>query len=331
MYIKSLFVQITKDCNYNCSYCLFSKDNINFKRYDNFNKQKKALRDILNSEYFTKNSFKNLIIYGGEPLLYIENTKKIINFYFKKKINGQISICTNGILLNEKIIKYFSKYKNISFSINLDGDYKTVSLLKLIEKKKFNKILKNFKLFNKYKIPFYFSTTITPFFLLNFKKQIKFLLQLNPEMIGFNIVKDEYGQKKLNINNVEKYFEKSLIFLYNFKSNKNFHYINKKKCIENNIQKPDCICSGSGITINSEGFYNTCELFNLNKYKSINQIINKIKENKVKLFLNKNIPKQIIKLPTFGGGCIKLNNKINNIFVKKSSLISYKIIKNEKI
>lgn len=84
-------------------------------------------KTIKNSiDYFVKNSNREkervIIIYGGEPLLEKQKVNQIIDyctgFYKDEKIN--ISLVTNGSLIDENIARYVSE-KNLAVSVSLDG------------------------------------------------------------------------------------------------------------------------------------------------------------------------------------------------------------------
>ena len=56
---------------------------------------------------------------GGEPLL----RKDFIDIlaYTSKKIMNKVHVVSNGILINDEIIKAFIKYKLLLLSVSLDG------------------------------------------------------------------------------------------------------------------------------------------------------------------------------------------------------------------
>ena len=72
-----LVVQITTECNYNCSYCEFKNQltNTTFTIKKNVNDNIKYLNIIHQISLINKSPFKTILITGGEPS---------IDFYFLK-------------------------------------------------------------------------------------------------------------------------------------------------------------------------------------------------------------------------------------------------------
>lgn len=91
MIMKKLNLQITSQCNMDCKFCS-----------DLFKYQKeKSVDEILEViEKLPRNSIENIVITGGEPLLYPE-LKSVLKG-IKEKGFG-VSLSTNGVLLEEKL------------------------------------------------------------------------------------------------------------------------------------------------------------------------------------------------------------------------------------
>lgn len=113
-YVRNVTVILGRRCNGKCVYCaqsglssvedkLFNYDIINF------------IVELTRYERKDKYDKLQILLYGGEPLLYWEQLKRIVigvysakstireNFYFK--------IFTNGVLLNEEIVDFLNKFK----------------------------------------------------------------------------------------------------------------------------------------------------------------------------------------------------------------------------
>lgn len=121
--IQSITLQVTQNCNLNCSYCAYSGsyDNRvhNNKRMD-FKVAKKGIDFLVN--HSAQNYKINIGFYGGEPLLEFKLIKELIT-YAQTRINYKditFSITTNGTLLNDEIIRFFADNK-VSLVISLDG------------------------------------------------------------------------------------------------------------------------------------------------------------------------------------------------------------------
>lgn len=136
-----IFLTLGKDCNFNCKYCL---------QDDGFSHQKKNIEKPILSEKLLKfldqynHKHTKMMFWGGEPLLYFDSIKKIVNRYGKKFDYGTI---TNGSLINQEIVDFFDKH-NISLTVSHDGDAteytRGVDVLKNDKIKSLIKSCKNF-------------------------------------------------------------------------------------------------------------------------------------------------------------------------------------------
>lgn len=136
--IVSLEIQVTNNCNLDCSYCFQRtkyKDRLLLKDYhqiidllfndtdmDNFEKFK--ISDNGPRGYFL------LYFIGGEPLLEIENIEKCVEYFEQKLIdhnmidfNWKIETVTNGTLLfTDKVQKFINRYKDrLWIIVSVDG------------------------------------------------------------------------------------------------------------------------------------------------------------------------------------------------------------------
>lgn len=107
---------LKSNCNMRCRYCYFSKEESNNLSYDNKNDLdiNKILQVIKNF-----NKIKRVFIAGGEPLIY-NDTFELIKILKEQKC--QVVLCTNGLLLNSKIIlQKLIDLKIDAISISLDS------------------------------------------------------------------------------------------------------------------------------------------------------------------------------------------------------------------
>lgn len=136
--INSIEIQVTNNCNLECSYC-FQKtkytDKLSLKDYyqiidllfndiDMNNFEKFTISDKCRRGYFL------LYFIGGEPLLEIENIKKCVEYFEKKLIshnmvnlNWKIETVTNGTLLfTDKVQEFINKYRDrLWMLVSMDG------------------------------------------------------------------------------------------------------------------------------------------------------------------------------------------------------------------
>lgn len=110
-----IFLTLGKDCNFNCKYCL---------QDDGFSHQKKNIeKPKLTEKLFQfldqyNHDHTKIMFWGGEPLLYFDSIKEIVEKYGEKFDYGTI---TNGSLLTEEIVEFFDKH-NISLTVSHDGE-----------------------------------------------------------------------------------------------------------------------------------------------------------------------------------------------------------------
>lgn len=101
---KILVLKLGGQCNLHCSHCHCKR--VDFK----FNP------DII--KYIKDNHFTRITFSGGEPLLYWQYIKQIIDIF---KRDMQYKIVTNATLLNTDIVNTLNEY-NVHVGISFDGD-----------------------------------------------------------------------------------------------------------------------------------------------------------------------------------------------------------------
>lgn len=115
-------------CNLRCKYCFADKRDDTI--YSQMKFDKKIVFEVL--DWFTEIAFPENTYYrvdfvsGGEPLLNLEAIYATVEYSKKLKLSNkelQIWVCTNGLLLNDKVVKYFDE-NNISIGVSIDGDEK---------------------------------------------------------------------------------------------------------------------------------------------------------------------------------------------------------------
>lgn len=103
------FFELTYRCNLQCPYCYVGNDRN--KQELTTDEWKKVIDQI---------PFYSIVtLVGGEPLIrkdFIEILK-----YTSKKVWNKVHVVSNGILINDEIIKAFIKYKLLLLSVSLDG------------------------------------------------------------------------------------------------------------------------------------------------------------------------------------------------------------------
>lgn len=312
-----------------CAYCPFSYRANKVPLIQNFRKQIESMDCILQSNIFSGEAFSKLVIYGGEPLLYFKHVQRIVDEYKRQRKNSEVTFCTNGLKVDSDIIQYCIK-NGITLTVNLDGDYDLVKKIKTISRGSWANLMKTLKLFRKQGIIFDFSTTITPGFIEDFKNQISFLESLSPRSIGFNFLRDKVAQKAFMIADGKEYLADAMNLVFKHNSPMNFNRTKKLEMFKSGVQSPDCVCTGSGVTISPSGRYTPCGIFPGQMHTTPRDILVQLKENYQRLFI-KEPSDRVRKLPTFGGGCAKLSVVDNRNFAEQNALISFNQFVHEKL
>ncbi|RCX15467.1 uncharacterized protein DFR58_11348 [Anaerobacterium chartisolvens] len=121
--VRSITLQVTRQCNLRCNYCVYSGSYLNRKHSNqnmSFDTAKKGI-DFLIS-HSNDSRIINVGFYGGEPMLEFELIKKCI-LYAEEKAEGKslsFSITSNGTLLDHASIEFFEEH-DVSLLISLDG------------------------------------------------------------------------------------------------------------------------------------------------------------------------------------------------------------------
>ena len=109
---KSLRISLIEKCNYRCFFCHEEGLDMSKKRIP---KTKEEVYDLI--EIALENGYNDLTFTGGEPLI----KKKDIQWYFKKldekKMYPDITIVTNGFLMDDELLECVSRYKG-NFKFN---------------------------------------------------------------------------------------------------------------------------------------------------------------------------------------------------------------------
>lgn len=122
--INDLTLQVTKDCNFNCRYCLYAARSQIERTHEQINMSWNIAKKSL--DYLIAHSKDvdkiTVAFYGGEPLLNFEVIKSSIN-YMNEKVNTKsvvYNMTINGSILNDNILEYLVS-KNVHLTISLDG------------------------------------------------------------------------------------------------------------------------------------------------------------------------------------------------------------------
>lgn len=118
--LYKLVFNVSNTCNLNCRYCYASCGN--YGRNNSLMSQKKA-DNIIENLVKKFNEIRTVYFFGGEPTINFNLIKHIV-----KLLNKNFKICdyrivSNGCLINEEMIKFFSE-NNFKVYISIDGPKK---------------------------------------------------------------------------------------------------------------------------------------------------------------------------------------------------------------
>ncbi len=127
--INQMALQLTQQCNFRCSYCVYCAGDFELQR--NHSSKRMSLETALNAVDFFAARCGNqqqpaIAFYGGEPLLEFPLIQKVVA-YAEKKLYGKkltFAITTNASLLTPDIARFFSAH-NFLTTISLDGTPET--------------------------------------------------------------------------------------------------------------------------------------------------------------------------------------------------------------
>jgi len=258
---KNLIIYINTKCNLRCNYCFVNKENkvMSFEQY------------VQIIEKY-KNDIQSITFFGGEPLLNFTLIKQIIEYNYKKKYKYFYVINTNGIKINDEVIRVCKKY-NISLTISLDGNVLS-NKVNRFDQKIFEQVLKNIRLVKKEGIDFVINYVITPNNLIYIEDSVKFFYNEDFMDIYFLINYDT----KWTVQDI-KIFEQKMIdivpILLKTKKGefmKIYPIWNKLYAIMSGEKIPKCIFGEENLAISPDGKAYPCVSFlNKSKYEITNE------------------------------------------------------------
>lgn len=191
---------LTENCNFGCTYCFVKRDG-STKPSENNMSLETAMKgldffcDQIAKDEKRFNEEKNIIFYGGEPLLNTKVLKSLLEKIEQNKNNGrlpertQLSIITNGSLLNQQNIELLTK-NNVSIGISLDGDECATDSCRAYVNGTpvYKDVIRGIERCKKQDVPFSLSVTLTEQSVKDFDNTIKELQSIDCKALGFNIL-----------------------------------------------------------------------------------------------------------------------------------------------
>ena len=122
--INDVTLQITRDCNFSCRYCLFASNSQVERAHEKKHMTWDIAKCAIDYMYSHSSDMQEVRVsfYGGEPLMNFPVIEKAVQYaeeLFKTK-PVQYGMTINGSLLNESIVKFLVKHR-FHVTISLDG------------------------------------------------------------------------------------------------------------------------------------------------------------------------------------------------------------------
>ena len=233
-YIGIMQLVVASSCNLACKYCFVGNNNISSTHFPSreytIMKEETAIQALRffscqmlkQKEYF--NSHKEIIFYGGEPLINMPVIESVVHAARSMQSKGELphdlsfSMVTNGTLLNNTIADKL-KSLEINMAISLDGVNAEANKKRIDRsgKETFSRILSGIDASQKAGLPFGLSITITEETLKQQDAIISFMEEYGVCEASFNVL--------IGINN-PVYFKRAAKFIVDFyKKTKNLGFV----------------------------------------------------------------------------------------------------------
>jgi len=166
--LSTIFIYVTNSCNLKCKHCWVNAG----KKLEIEISSDEIIRTINTA---IKMGLRRVKVTGGEPFLR-KDLLKILKYIRKKGLN--LTIETNGTLLNKEIVKELEKIKPLVLAISLDGATPKVHDESKGVRGTYEKVLKAISLLKVYKIPIQIITTIQKHNMNQLEKIVKLSMEL---------------------------------------------------------------------------------------------------------------------------------------------------------
>ena len=227
--ISLIYIIGNNNCNMACKYCFIGELNNRKPIFMSEDILSIAL-DKFQLHIEHKGLEKGIIVfYGGEPLLNYPLIQYAVEYIKKNNYKMQISLVTNGLLLDENKAK-FIKENNIGIGISIDGPKKYNDKKRVIynsNKGTYDNVIEKIKLFQRLKVPFGLSITLNDYALENQDLYLEWIKNLNVKEITYNLMHFNSSSNKW-----QSYYKEIANFL--FKSN---NYLKDYNVIEGRINR----------------------------------------------------------------------------------------------
>ena len=114
--LKTNILYITTKCNLDCDYC-YERDARNSDGFVHKTITNEEIDFFVNEVCEREKGFRSsVVIFGGEPMLYPDKVKYLIDKFIEKKVKSSVvnfDLITNGTTITEPIAAFFAEYQKL--------------------------------------------------------------------------------------------------------------------------------------------------------------------------------------------------------------------------
>ena len=190
--IDIMYLILTNNCNLKCKYCFLENNPNNSHHCERmvFSTAKNAIDKFFEYLQNTNQNKASIIFYGGEPLLEKELFKNSILYCLNLPIDWNLSIITNGTLLDKDTIE-FCKKNNITIGLSIDGPqniHDKNRLFKTSNLPTYDLCLKSKKMLDEKNINYGLSMVVSEDFLSEKESVLKWIFNNHKGDIFYNLL-----------------------------------------------------------------------------------------------------------------------------------------------
>lgn len=264
----SLWINLTNQCNFRCTYCFVKKNNLTFSK-EKIDKLFQKLIPLQKKYHYQR---IRLLIGGGEPLtkftLVKYLTEKAALYNKKYALPIKTDIITNGSLITKEHARFFKEnYMNVGVSLDGIGESNDQARILPNGRGTFKYTQRGIQILQENGVPFNISATITTNNIYNLNKLVLYCLRHKiPITLRFyekfnNLTKEDA------ITDSEKFvkqYKKIITTFYRYYSDHGMYYSPLK---HNNLLHPlrilknpyyDCLGGRNYFSVNPDGTIRNC-------------------------------------------------------------------------
>ena len=265
--IESMVLLVTEACNFACTYC-----------YGSYPEKQSVMKvDIAKKsvDLAIKLGVKELIFFGGEPLLNFQLIKEIVEYTECLSFQGALRITTNGSLITDSIAAFLAEH-NIEVSVSMDGSRTQHDLTRVFKdgSSSYDSVVQGIECLKKYHALSLIEVTYSARHDKDLDDQVRAALNLHP-VVSCACVDGKRGCKHSSDvicgERMAAFYEKVLDLSKNL-DDKNIvlgvDELYQKICNGEVLESPPCLCSDlvSRMVVFADGRISPCPELSDDKY-----------------------------------------------------------------